>query len=323
MKYLRTTLASLLATSALAAAGSASAAYPERSVHVVIPYTAGAGTDIMFRQIAPYLEQELGGKIVVENKPGANADIGNDYVARAAPDGYTLLVNSSNVLLRPMIDKQVKYSVDNSFTPVSRLVTTQVMMVTNAGTPFKTFPEFVDYAKKNPNKLNFGGVGIGAPADLIAELLRLRLSTEFVTVPYKGLSNAIVDLLGGNVDFTFASPLNVKQFIEEGKLRALATTGEQRNPSYPNTPTFKEAGADVAPMDIGAWFGMFAPAGTPESVTNHISSALARALANPKLVESLAVSGYAAAPTTPQAYAAQLRREGDIWKQVIPTFLKQ
>ncbi|MGE0799286.1 MAG: Bug family tripartite tricarboxylate transporter substrate binding protein [Lautropia sp.] len=302
----------------LAAGHSASAAYPEAPVRIVIPFSAGAGTDVMFRQVVPYLEKELGAKVVVDNKPGANGDIGNEYVARAAPDGYTLLVNSINVLLSPMIQKEAKYSVERSFVPISRVVTTQLLMVSNAARPFKTLREFVDYTKANPNQLNFGGSGVGTPPDLMAELVRMRAPAPFTMVSYRGISNAMTDLVGGTVDFTFTSSVNIKQFIDSGKLQPLAITGDKRSPRYPDTPTFKEVGVDVAPLDGGAWWGMFAPAGTPEPIVRHLNQALVRALAAPELVNRLAEGGYTPAPDTPQAYAAQLRRESDIWKQVVP-----
>lgn len=322
MKRINSALAAIATSVAyLAVSGSAAAAYPERPIRMIIPFTAGAGTDVMFRQITPYLEKELGAYIVLENKPGANADIGNEFVARAAPDGYTLIVNSTNVLLSPLMQKDPKYTVERSFVPISRIATAQLLMIAHPGTPFKTFSEFVNYARSNPNKLNFGGAGVGSPPDLMAELVRLRAAAPFTTVPYKGISGAMTDLIAGNVDFTFTSSSNVKQFIEAGKLRPIAVSGNQRSPHYPNVPTFKESGVDVSPMADGFWWGMFAPVGTPEPIVQYVSQAIARALATPELVRKLEEGGYTPSPTTPQAYAAQLVQENSIWKQVVPKML--
>ena len=323
MKGIRTALAALIATAALGVAGSAAAAYPEAPVRIIIPYTTGAGTDVMFRQITPYFEKELGAKIVVDNKPGANADIGNEYVARAAPDGYTLIINSTNVLLSPLMQKEAKYSFDKSFVPISKVVTAQLLMIANPNATFRTFREFVDYTRANPNKLNFGGAGVGSPPDLMAELVRMRAPAPFTTVPYKGMGAVMNDLLGGTLDFTFTSSSNVKQFVDAGKLRPLAVSGEKRSASYPDVPTFKEAGVDVAPMAAGFWWGLFAPAGTPEPIVQQVSQALARALAVPELAKKLQESGYTPAPNSPQAYAAELVQENNLWKQVVPKMLNK
>ncbi|MDP3139976.1 MAG: tripartite tricarboxylate transporter substrate binding protein [Burkholderiaceae bacterium] len=322
MKRLQFALAAVAATLAVLAGSSpALAAYPEAPVRMIIPYTTGAGTDVMFRQITPYLEKELGAKIVLENKPGANADIGNEFVARATPDGYTLIVNSTNVLLSPLMQKDPKYTVEKSFAPISKIVTAQLLMVAHANAPFKTVREFIDYARANPNKLNYGGAGVGSPPDLMAELVRMRAPAPFTTVPYKGMGGVMSDLLGGQLDFTFTSSSNIKQFVDSGKLRGIAVSGNQRSSKYPNVPTFKESGIDVTPMTGGFWWGMFAPLGTPEAIVQHVSQALARTLAIPELARKLEEGGYTPAPSTPQAYAAELAQENNIWKQVVPKML--
>jgi tripartite-type tricarboxylate transporter receptor subunit TctC len=323
MHRINFSLAVVLASASLIGARPAEAAYPDRPVRIVIPYTTGAGTDVMFRQIEPYLEKEMGAKLIVENKAGANADIGNEFVARAAPDGYTLIVNSTNVLLSPLMQKDPKYTVEKSFVPISKVVTAQLLMIANANTQFKSFREFVEYTQANPNKLNYGGAGVGSPPDLMAELVRMRAPAPFTTVPYKGMGAVMADLLGGTLDFTFTSSSNVRQFVTSGKLRGIVISGNQRSPSYPNVPTFKESGVDVSPMSEGFWWGMFAPIGTPEPIVQHVSQALARALANPELVKKLEEGGYTPAPSTPQAYAAELAQENNVWKQVVPKMLSR
>lgn len=317
------TFAFALAASALLAGGPAAAAYPEAPIRMIIPYTTGAGTDVMFRQIVPYFEKELGAKIVLENKPGANGDIGNEFVARAAPDGYTLIVNSTNVLLSPLLQKEPKYTVEKSFVPISKIVTAQLLMIAHPSAPFTTFREFVDYARANPNKLNFGGAGVGSPPDLMAELVRMRGPAPFTFVPYKGMGGVMTDLVGGSLHFTFTSSANVKQFVDAGKLRAIVVSGPQRSPNYPNVPTFRESGIDVAPMAAGFWWGLFAPAGTPAPIVEHVSQALARTLANPELLKKLEQGGYTPTPNTPQAYSAELAQENNIWKEVIPKMLNK
>jgi len=305
------------------AASNAHAAYPESPVRMVIPYTTGAGTDVMFRQIAPFFEKELGARVVLDNKPGANGDIGNDIVAAAKADGYTLIINSTNVLLSPLMTKEAKYSFDRSFVPVSQVVTAQLLMISHPNAPFKTFAEFLDYSRKNPGKLNFGGAGVGSPPDLMAEIVRMRGPAPFTTVPYKGMGAVMTDLVGGTLDFTFTSSSNVKQFIDAGKLRAIAVSGLKRSAQYPDVPTFKEAGIDVAPMAAGFWWGLFAPAGTPDAIVQHVAGALAKALAVPELVKKLEEVGYTPAPNTPRQFHTQLVEENNLWKQVVPKMVNR
>jgi len=323
LNFLKTSVIGFMATFCLVFSIPILAAYPEGAIRMVIPYTTGAGTDVMFRQIAPYLEKELGAKIVLENKAGGNADIGNEFVARAQPDGYTLIVNSTNVLLSPLMQANPKYTVEKSFVPISKITTAQLMMIANPNSQFKTLREFMEYTKNNPGKLNFGGAGVGSPPDLMAELVRMRAPAPFTTVPYKGMGQVMVDLLGGSLDFTFTSSANIKQFIADGKLRGIVISGNQRSPIYPNVPTFKEMGVDVAPMSAGFWWGLFAPMGTPDAIVQYVSQALARALVIPELVKKLEDGGYTPAPMTPQAYAAELAQENAIWKQVVPKMLSR
>jgi tripartite-type tricarboxylate transporter receptor subunit TctC len=323
MSSLQSTARWLLAAALAFAAGVASAAYPEAPVRIIIPYTAGAGTDVMFRQITPYLEKELGANIVLINKPGANGDIGNDMAAAAKPDGYTLIVNSTNVLLSPLMTREARYSFDRSFVPISQVVTAQLLMIARPGAPFGTFGEFVSYCKAHPNQLNFGGAGIGAPPDLMAEIVRMRAPAPFTTVPYKGMGAVMTDLLGGTVDFTFTSSSNVKQYIEAGKLRAIVISGEKRSPNYPAIPTFSELGVDVEPMSRGFWWGMFAPANTPKPIVQQVANALARALQVPELVQKLEENGYTPAPNSPEQFMAQLSAENTMWKKIVPKMVNR
>lgn len=323
MKPFQILIAAAAGCAALVCAAPATAAYPEAPVRIVIPYTTGAGTDVMFRQITPFLEKELGAKIVLENKPGANGDIGNEFVARSQPDGYTLIINSTNVLLSPLMNKEAKYSFDKSFVPISKVVTAQLLMIAHPRAPFNTFKEFLDYTRANPDKLNFGGAGVGSPPDLMAELVRMRGPAPFTIVPYKGMGAVMTDLVGGQVEFTFTSSSNVKQFIDSGKLKAVAVSGDKRSVHYPSVPTFRELGIDVAPMDNGFWWGLFAPAGTPEPIVRHVTQAFQRTMQVPELVKKLEEGGYTPAPNTPQQYRAELERENNIWKQVIPKMLNR
>lgn len=318
LKFTRPLASLALALASLVAAGPAAAAYPDGPVKVIIPFAPAAGTDAMFRQIAPFIEKELRVKLILENRSCANGDIGNEFASRAAPDGYTLVVNSTNLVLSPLLQKDPKYSLERSFVPISKLATSPLVMAASPKSPFRTPAEFVSYARQNPKKLNFGGVGAGSPPDLLAEVVKMRTNTEFVTVLYRGMGPVLVDLMGSNVDFTVSGLLAVKQHFESGALRPIAVTGTSRASILPNVPTFAESGIDVSPMVSGTWWGLFAPMGTPESIVRTLNEAIRRALSDPQLVTRLADGGYTPAHTTPQQFASDLAQESVIWRQMVP-----
>lgn len=300
-------------------ASSALAAYPERVIRVIIPFAPGAGTDIITRLMGTTFERELGTRIVFENKAGAGGDIGSETAARATPDGYTIVVGSTNIVLGPILRKEAKYNVQSDFIPIGRFATAQLVLVTNpARTEARNIKELLEFSKKYPKRLNFGSAGGGSPPDLLAEVLRLRAGLTFETVPYKGMALALNDLLGGNIEFTNPSLLAVKQHIETGKLRAIAITGSQRLAIAPNIPTFAESGIDMSPMTEGTWWGLFAPTGTPESVVTTLSHALRRTLSDPETKKKMEESGYGAAYLSPSDFATELKREEAVWRSWAP-----
>lgn len=304
----------------LIASNMAWAAYPEKIIKLVIPFAPGAGTDIVTRMIATSLEHELGQKIVLENRSGAGGDIANDFAAKAAPDGYTIVVNSSNLLLAPILRKEAKYGLDD-FIPLGRFATAQLIMVASpTRVTAKNINELIDYSKKNPSKLNFGSAGSGAPPDLLSEILRMRTGLNYEAIAYRGMAPALADLLGGNIDFTNPSILAVKQHIDTGKMRGIAVTGMQRLALAPGVPTFAESGIDVAPMSNGTWWGLFAPTGTPENIVITLNQAINRALADPETRKKLEDGGYSAAPLTQQEFASQLKQEIATWRLLAPSF---
>ncbi len=307
----------------LAASQSAWAAYPERVIKLIVPFAPGAGTDIATRMIVPALERELGAKLVLENRSGAGGDIGNEFASKAAPDGYTIVVNSSNLLLAPLLRKEAKYSLDADFAPIARFATAQMVMVASpTRLTARNILELVDYSKKSGSKLNFGSAGAGAPPDLLAEILRLRTGLNYEPIAYRGMAPALADLLGGSIDFTHPSMLAVKQHIETGKMRAIAVTGSQRMGIAPTVPTFAESGIDVSPMANGTWWGLFAPAGTPEAIIATLSQAINRAVSDPETRKKLEEGGYGAAYLAPPEFAAELRQEVNTWKALTPQFKK-
>lgn len=299
--------------------GSARAAYPERVIRLIIPFAPGAGTDIIARLIGTTFERELGTRILFENKAGAGGDIGSELASRAAPDGYTIVVGSTNILLGPILRKEARYNIQTDFVPIGRFATAQLVLVTNPSrTEARSIRELLDYSKRNPKRLNFGSAGGGSPPDLMAEILRLRAGLSYETVPYKGMALALNDLLGGNIEFTNPSLLAVRQHIESGKLRAIAITGSQRMAIAPNIPTFAESGIDMSPMAEGTWWGLFAPAGTPEPIVNTLSQALRRTLADSDTKKKMEESGYGAAYLSPGDFASELKREESVWRSWAP-----
>ena len=310
----------ILMTSAAALwSGAARAAYPERVIRLLIPFAPGAGTDIITRLIGTTFERELGTRIVFENKAGAGGDIGSELASRAAPDGYTIVVGSTNIVLGPILRKEARYNIQTDFVPIGRFATAQLVLVTNpTRTEARSIRELLEYSKRNPKRLNFGSAGGGSPPDLMAEILRLRAGLSYETVPYKGMALALNDLLGGNIEFTNPSLLAVRQHIESGKLRAIAITGSQRMAIAPNIPTFAESGIDMSPMSEGTWWGLFAPAGTPEPIVNALSQALRRTLADSDTKKKMEDSGYGAAYLSPADFASELKREEAVWRSWAP-----
>ena len=303
---------------ALAFATSAAAqTFPDKPLRFVIPFAAGGGSDVMARVIAEPLSQRLGQPVVVENKPGGNATIGADFVAKSPPDGYTWLHTSPGPqITNPFLMAKLPYDPVKDLTPVARLGTFVAVLVVNPEVPARTVKELVDYAKANPKKLNFSSPGIASGSHLAAEYFKTVAGIDIVHVPYKGTGAAIQDLISGNVQMTIDSMAALLPQIKSGKLRALAVAYPQRAPALPDVPTIAETypGFDASPMNYLSVRG-----GTPQPIVDRLNAEVNAVLAMPAIKQRLLDMGVIATPSTPAEIAQQVDSERAKWKKVIET----
>ncbi len=308
----------LLAAAVLCGASPAFAQdYPNRRVTIVVPYTAGGSSDFVARTVASKIQDSLRQPVVVENKPGGNAHIGTEYVAKAPPDGYTLLLAGMTTHgSAPALYKKLSYDPVRDFAPITNCIESPIAVVVHPSVPAGNLQEFIAYAKANPGKLNYGSAGVGNTLHLAGEVFKTVTGTDLVHVPYKGASQALGDLLGGRLQAMFDLPQTPRANIQAGKLKALAVTGSQRLAILPDVPTAAEAG--VPGFRFATWIGLMAPAGTPAPAVNRLHKEIVAALAQPDVKEAFAKQGMVVAPSdSPEAYARFVRSEIERLGQVI------
>lgn len=279
--------------------------YPTRPVKLVVPFPAGSATDQVARVVGAELQAALGQPFVVENKPGAQASIGATEVARATPDGYTLMVGTNTPLAaNPSLFKKLNYDPARDFAPIARLGTISFMIMVRPDFPAKNFKEFLAHAKANPGKLS---AGYGSAGSQVSQaLLRSMGKIDFVDVPYKGLPQAITDVLGGTISFTFADLANALAQQKGGKLRGLAVTSAKRSPLAPDVPAIAE---ELAGYELIAWFALVAPAGTPAPVVARVHEVVATSLSKPEVKARFDALGTDVAPLNPEQLGGFIRSE--------------
>ena len=303
-------LRSLLAgLAALAVAGAACGqAYPSKPVRVIVPAGPG-GPDVVGRIVAAKLAEQTGQNFFVENHPGANGIVGADMVAKAAPDGYTLMVYSSGLISNKSLYKKLPYDTERDFAPISNLVDNGGLFITvNPAVPAKTLKELIELAKKPDSHLAYSTPGVGNTWHVATEVFNHYAGTHLTHVPYKGGGLAAAALASGEVQVMLSSPAPVMQYIKNGKARVLAYTASRRSPALPDVPTTAEAGLPSFRMD-GGWFGMFAPAGTPAAVIDRLNKEVRAALADPAVVKRFQGLGVVPAPTSPEEFRKFLAEE--------------
>jgi tripartite-type tricarboxylate transporter receptor subunit TctC len=294
--------------------GWAQTAWPERPVRIIVPYAPGGTTDYAARQIAQKLTEQTKQSFYVENKAGASGTIGTDLVAKAAPDGYTLLTNDTTYAMLPSLFAKLPWDHAGGLVPVTTIAQTPVVLVVGVNSPYKTLAELLAFAQKNPGKLNFGSGGPGSSTHLSAELLKKEGKFFMTHIPYKGAGEAMLAVVSGQVDvLVTASPTAIPQ-VKGGKLRALAITGDRRLPSLPDVPTFKEAG--LRGYTVTNWFGLVAPKGTPPEVVNKLQAEVKKALSDPALRERLTQQGAQPGGISPADFAGFIKQETMIWGAV-------
>jgi tripartite-type tricarboxylate transporter receptor subunit TctC len=300
---------------ALTGAGGASALdYPTKPVRFVVAYPAGGSTDILARLIGQYLSERLGQQFVIENKPGAGNNIGTEAVVRAAPDGYTLLlVNPANGINATLYEK-LNFNFIRDIVPVAGLIRVPNVMEVNNSVPAKTVPEFIAYARANPDKINLASSGSGTSIHMSGELFKMMTGLKMVHVPYRGSAPMLTDLLGGQVQVTFDNMPSSIQHIREGRLRALAVTTAKRSEALPDVPVV----ADFVPgYEASAWFGIGVPKGTPAEIIEKLNKEVNAALADPKMQARLADLGGMQIGGTPADFGKVVEEETEKWAKVV------
>jgi tripartite-type tricarboxylate transporter receptor subunit TctC len=317
----RVLLALLTALAALCAGApvvaEAQATYPNRTIRIIAPFAPGGASDILSRLIAKELSERWKQPVIVENKPGAGGTIGADYVAKAAPDGYTLLLTDTSVVTTfPSLYPNLPYAAKD-LAPVANIATFGLMMVVPVSSKFNSLPEIVAADKAAPGKLNMASPGSGSSNHLTLEKFNATAGTKLVHIPYKGAGPAINDVVAGQVDMTFASGAASKPLIDGGKVKAIAVTSGKRNPLLPQVPTIAESG--FAGFESISGQGLFAPAGTPRDIVNKINAEVVAIIAIPELKERWTSMGIDRSDNTPEQFAAWLARESDGWATLIRT----
>lgn len=311
MKY---PLTGLLLACAISTASAAD--FPDRAVTITVPVPPAGILDQVSRIIAPTLSTNLGQTVIVENRPGASGNIAATYVARAKPDGYTLLAGYSMFHVgNPVMYRKLDWDPLKDFKPVAMLVVSPHIIAVNSKQPFQSLQELVDFAKKNPNVLNYATSGNGSVPHIGVELFKQRTGIELVHVPYKGAGPAVQDVLAGNVQMTVATPPSVGGFIATGQLRALAVASKTRIPLLPDVPTTAEAG--FPDFELDAWVALFAPANTPDSAIATLTEAVKKTLATERVQQSLLTVGVQVRYMTPEQLDQQVRKDIDYWQPVI------
>jgi tripartite-type tricarboxylate transporter receptor subunit TctC len=292
--------------------------YPSKTITIVVPFTAGGGVDVMARLLADKLRGSLGQQVIVDNKPGASGMLGALAVVRAPADGHTLLLGSAGeTAINPFIYKaKMQYSPEKDLVPITPVVRVPNVLIARPNAPFKTVDELVAFAKKNPGKVNYASSGVGNPQHLNGELLEELAGVHMVHVPYRGASGQLIDVAGGNVDLTFVSMAAAGPFIKDGKVKAIAVTGAKRAPFAPDLPTIAESKA-VPKYALENWFGLFAPAATPEPVVAKINAAVVQALQDPELAKRMTEQGGITAPMSPAQFREFIKVESAQYARIV------
>lgn len=310
--YIAALTAAIGLTSALGTAQAAG--YPEQPITMVVPYSAGGGADNAARIIAQGMGEVAGQSVVIENKGGASGAIGAAYVARAKPDGYTVLFDASAFAINPALRK-LPYDVKKDFVPVSQAVSVPNILVAAPGSAFNNLPDFITAARANPGRYTFASYGPGSLAQMAAELLKKDAGIDVVHVPYKGGAPAIVDVMGGQVDVYFANAASSLNYVSGGKLKALAVSSAKRMPELPNVATVGEAG--IKDFDVAEWNGLFLPAGTDPAVVAKLQDLVQKALARPDTREKLAKLGLTPVGSSAADFAKFVDAEQVRWAEVV------
>jgi tripartite-type tricarboxylate transporter receptor subunit TctC len=306
----------VIVSAAVAAFPATAAEYPERPIRLVVPFPAGGGADTLARLIMPKVEQALGATIVIDNRAGAGGNVGAEYVAHAAPDGYTLLYGTNGThAINQTLYTNLRFDPVKDFAPVSRMTLIAAMLFVNNDFAVTSVDELIRYAKANPGKVNFASAGNGTTSHLAGELFRTMAGIDIVHVPYRGGAAAALGVVAGQVQMMIDVMPNAFPLVKGGKVRGLAVSTAHRYPAAPEYPTIAESG--LPGYDVSAWDGIFAPAGTPAPVVARLNAAIRQALDDPQVRAALLSRGAQAVPGTPQDLARHVAAETEKWAKVV------
>jgi tripartite-type tricarboxylate transporter receptor subunit TctC len=311
---MKTSFAFLLA---LLASGAAAQSFPSRPVTLVVPFTPGTGIDILARALQPKLAERWKQPVVVENKPGASGNIGTDFVAKAAPDGHTLMVTVNTFTITPALFKNMPYDAATDLAPVSKIALATYCFAVNPNVfPVNNMTEAIAAIRANPGKYYFASPGNGTPHHVGMELIKLRLGLQATHVPYKGLAGAMTDLVGGQVQMMFTLVHSAIPHVRAGRIRILAVTGAQRSPQFPEAPTFREQGIDFMD-DVDAWYAVMAPGKTPRELVARLNADVNAVMNLSDVKENLTKQGLIPATSTPQELGELIRADLVRWQKVV------
>ena len=310
-------VASLTLLPCAAVVGQTATGYPNRPVTLVVPFSPGTGIDILARTIGPRLSQRWGQPVVVDNRPGASGNIGADVVAKAQPNGYTLMVTVNTLTITPSLYKNVPYDVVNDFAPISKIaLATYCFAVNPTVLPANNLAEAIAAIRAKPGQLHFASPGNGTPHHVGMELIKLRLGLHAVHVPYKGFAGAITDLVGGQVQMMFTLVHSSLPHVRSGKIRILAVTGTSRSPQFPEAPTFREQGIDFMD-DVDAWYAVIAPGKTPPDLVAKLNAEVNAVMGLPEVRDNLTKQGMLPVTSTPGELAALIKSDLARWSKVV------
>lgn len=303
-----------VATFALPLAAQAQASYPDKPIRFVVPYPPGGGTDVVARIVQMRLQAALGQSVVIDNKGGAGGSLGTDIVAKAAPDGYTVLFTLSSHTINPAIFPKLPFDTIKDFEPVGLVASLPQILVANTAVPVRTVADVVAQAKAAPDKFSFASVGNGSPGHLAGEMMVIRTGAPMLHIPYRGGGPAITDVMGGQVPYLWVSIPAAAQHVKAGKLKALAVSTVKRSAAFPDVPTMQEAG--VPDFEVDSWYAMLVPAKTPKAIIDKLNKALNTVLAEPAIRAQLLEQGAEAVGGTPEALGKTIAAELPKWAKL-------
>lgn len=306
--------AGLVAAATVFAAAQSFAAYPDKPIHLIVPFSLGGGTDLIARTLAVGMSEDLGQQIIIDNKPGAGTIIGTDYVANSAHDGYSIVIATFAHAINPSMVPKLPYDTDKAFAPISLIGRGPNVLVVRADSPFKTVADVVAAAKADPGKLTYASQGNGTSAHLAGEMFTNLAKVQMTHVPYRGAGPAITDLLGGQVNMIFGTAAGVSNMVDAGKLRALGVTTPQPSPAFKGVPAIATT---VPGYSVESWYGLYAPAGTPPQVIARLAAAAQKAARRPDFAKKVEQEGLSITASDPAELERYVKGEEARWSRIV------